>query len=704
MSKRPINPELISEDESDYTSSSESGTEDEEGAELTPALDAAILRTLAKIKNGQGVYGDERILESELKAAEERAKSLGLKKVSGDKTRDKPYLLSDHHRRALLEGRDQTYEPLEEGVPLTNVQSERLLRQEAVSAFKTLAESDEDEDEDFDLKPRVKDEEDEEIEAEEYRRFLLEMGGGEEEVRKVLGLGEQSTSNVREAEPADTESGEEDAVQEVKKEQKQKDNKSGLRKEIKAKADDDFLMNYILNRGWIDRSESHVPTYKEIVGDEVENEAKNEQAAAGPSNHPWGVLEEDDFDEKAEEFETQYNFRFEEPGSSTIPAHPREIPSLVRRADDTRKIKRAARAERKAAERAAEEEKTRRLKGSKRREMEKQLKSLKAELGEGLDWAEVEKVLEGDFDEAQWEKVIGTMLSKAADVQEYGDDDEGKPEWDDIEDAEYDEEDLGEEPYPEEGENADDGPINMDADFVEEEPVKKKRRKDKKGKHRSKDEDEEEDADLTVAERAEKVKQAMEEYKSLDHEDKIGDLATRFKYTQTAPASFGLTPAEILLATDAELNAIATVKHLATYRHGGIGMAGKGLGKRVRELKAQLQARRWGEEQPQYSHRHEGPSGANALAVNGVQRKGKRKGKKERMKEKIATGLDEVINHVEGQKHSEGGGGSQVSVGEKQPSESNGNGDEADGEGKKKRKKKKKGDKAGGDGLLQIFE
>ncbi len=72
--------------------------------------------------------------------------------------------------------------------------------------------------------------------------------------------------------------------------------------------------SYILNRGWIDRSEQRVPTYDQVVGqadgDEDEDEGEN---AGESSKHPWGVLDEDEFDEQADEFETAYNFRFEEP-------------------------------------------------------------------------------------------------------------------------------------------------------------------------------------------------------------------------------------------------------------------------------------------------------------------------------------------------------------------------------------------------------
>ncbi len=111
---------------------------------------------------------------------------------------------------------------------------------------------------------------------------------------------------------------------------------------------------------------------------------------------------------------TLSSFLSDDPRKSTnIAAHPRVIPTLVRRPDDARKAKRAARLERKAAEKATQEEELRRQKGKRRREAEKMLAGIRKELGDRADWDEVEKVLEGEWDEAEWERIMGAILSRA---------------------------------------------------------------------------------------------------------------------------------------------------------------------------------------------------------------------------------------------------------------------------------------------------
>lgn len=117
----------------------------------------------------------------------------------------------------------------------------------------------------------------------------------------------------------------------------------------------------------------------------------------------------------------------------------------------------------------------------------------------------------------------------------------------------------------------------------------------------------------------------------------IGDLPTRFKYAKSAPQTFGLSPAEILMATDAELNSFIGMKHLAPYRHGGLGAAGREHGKKLRDLKTRIARRKWGEEfdadadaKADERKRDAGWQNRSDSAPK------KRKGKKERMREAAA--------------------------------------------------------------------
>jgi protein KRI1 len=185
-------------------------------------------------------------------------------------------------------------------------------------------------------------------------------------------------------------------------------------------------------------------------------------------------------------------------------------------------------------------------------------------------------------------------------------------------------------------------------------------------------------------------------------------MPTRFKYARTAPSSFGLTPVEILLATDAELNAIASVKHIAPYRQGGLGMAGKGLGKRVRELKDELRARKWGEEN-QNQNQSQSSSGAGARARDSGwprkggegsgegKRPGKRMGKKERMKAKVAAGAagEMSVEHA-GEKRTEAPAKAVSAPEHKRGGEGGDDGGGGEGERKKKRRKKEHGHEGAG--------
>lgn len=412
-------------------------------------------------------------------------------------------------------------------------------------------------------------------------------------------------------------------------------------------------------------------------------------------------------------------------GSSTIVTHPRQIATAVRREDDSRKLKRQARAERKAAEKAAREEETNKKKEAKRREMEGQLNALKKELGDDVDWSGVEKILEGEWDEAEWERVVGAMLAG-----KYEDDDE-KPSWDDgLGDEFLDAEDQEDEADPEDAAYAaepegweqdawagedeeEDAPMDMDADFVGFDEPKRKKKESKKDKKKRKAAEAAAaeaaaNTDLSVAERAAKMKAAADELRALDHEDEVGGLRTRFKYTRTAPQSFGLTTEEILLATDAELNSLVSFKHMQPYRRGGIGRAGVGLGRRVRELKAKIARRKWGEEgerqvqEPrQKMHiERQGPGGANAMALGKrrereggegragaeTKRAGKRLGKKERQKlaaaAAAAAGEGGEVEQPEAKRRKMEEPVSAPPVVELA---------EGAGEGKKRRRKKKKG-------------
>ena len=148
------------------------------------------------------------------------------------------------------------------------------------------------------------------------------------------------------------------------------------------------LYSYILNRGWIDRSARRLPTYNEITTGP--SSIRDPDPTATPAGadvdadaNAGDLLEDDEFDEVAERFESSYNFRYEEPDAAHIPSFPRAVESVRRPTDnaDRRRAARERRRERKEAEKVQRREEVKRLKGLKSREVQAKLERIGKEGG-----------------------------------------------------------------------------------------------------------------------------------------------------------------------------------------------------------------------------------------------------------------------------------------------------------------------------------
>lgn len=118
-----------------------------------------------------------------------------------------------------------------------------------------------------------------------------------------------------------------------------------------------------------------------------------------------------------------------------------------------------------------------------------------------------------------------------------------------------------------------------------------------------------------------------------------GDLPTRFKYAPVDSSDFHLSAAEILMATDAELNEYMSLKKIAPYRKTkNKNEWDSKRAERLKTFKDNVRSRTWGPS----SRFGSGPS----VQANGGEDDGpkkKRKGKKERERAKLATGSESVL-------------------------------------------------------------
>jgi protein KRI1 len=211
----------------------------------------------------------------------------------------------------------------------------------------------------------------------------------------------------------------------------------------------------------VDRSARRLPTYNELTAQASSSKDPGPSAThtgaeadAGPNND---LLEEDEFDEVAEHFESSYNFRFEEPHAANIQSFPRAVESVRRRTEQSerRRAARERRQERKQVEKAQRREEVKRLKGLKTRELEAKLERIGKEGGwthsrgsSFLPTAYTPVVLlsvvraalqaldlDGDWDPTAHDLQMAAMLVETDGAGGNGDDE--KPTWDDDIDIDY---------------------------------------------------------------------------------------------------------------------------------------------------------------------------------------------------------------------------------------------------------------------------
>ncbi|VEU36017.1 unnamed protein product [Pseudo-nitzschia multistriata] len=324
-----------------------------------------------------------------------------------------------------------------------------------------------------------------------------------------------------------------------------------------------FLLDFITNKKWIDHND-----LDRNAGDDDEESSLDDV-------------------ERADEYESNYNFRFEQAAQETaasgaslsVQTYARsQTMNTVRREDTSRKDKRQARKERKAAERKAKEEQLKRLKNAKKKEMNQKLSQVKAVIGgvdeSVIDEAEIMQMLEGDYDPEKFEKAMEKAYGEDFYQQE---DKEWKSDLDVRKTLKGDEEgdelvgqdDLNGGMY----DNVQDGEANEDAmddpDYDEDAEW---------------DETEYDDShEESKLEKKLKTKMQEELYK-LDYEDIVAGMPTRFKYRQVESNDYGLTTQEILFARDRTLKQFVSLKKMAPYNEQGEHFVGSKKRRKFREL------------------------------------------------------------------------------------------------------------------------
>lgn len=489
------------EDDDDESSTDDDASTDEEL--VNPEFDKEFFKTLAYLKNKDPKkYTNIPKFFENSKTVEETVRDK-------QKTKSKSISIKDYERKLLLE-KNGLYEDEEENnlnvdyraESPTYVEEQEKLRED----FKrVLHDSSESETEEADgwgkiFKKRSKTKEEEEKEENDYLKWLAGQNDDiGEDAAKLKPLKEYWNNK-------------------------------------KLAKDEMFLKDYLLNKRYLGRD--GVPTYDEIVG---------------------GISEDDEEFDKQEEFEYQYNFRYEEPDTDFTKRYPRVIGDTVRVEEASkRKEKRQERKERKDKEKELKKKELEELKAIKRLEILDKIQKLKEIAGkEDVPFNEDE--LESEFDPAEHDKRMKNIFSDDYYLIDEGDEKPEFPELDDelgIEDWDnFDKEkELADLDLDKNAAHCEDDEFNMDADYdpeaeklnLQDQLIENSRSRKKRRKRVSKfAEVLSKEKPIFDPEDEKTYGEYIDEYYKMDYEDIIGDTPCRFKYVETVPNDFGLTFEEV---------------------------------------------------------------------------------------------------------------------------------------------------------------
>ena len=308
-----------------------------------------------------------------------------------------------------------------------------------------------------------------------------------------------------------------------------------------------FLSNFMSSRAWVPTAESR---FQPFESDDEEEERR------------------------AEEFEDAYNFRFEDPerANEKLVSYARDPDNKysVRRSKETTRARRreAETAKKEAARREREEGKAR-LKRLRVDDLHDKVRKIRRAAGlkdESIDDQDFAKLVNGDWDDSQWhaemQKRFDDRYYADADFETGGEEKDQmnkkrkprRPKWED--DIEID--DI----VPDFQEQADLSSSNETGLDEGLSPTSQKIKSS--GKQRDKRKKQQRDARRDRR----KIEQLVDH--QLDLEPSLANPFSkrggRFQYRDTSPVNFGLTPRDILMAEDRQLNSYAGIKKLASFR------------------------------------------------------------------------------------------------------------------------------------------